>query len=262
MPPLADEPVMSAVASSVPAVSPPVAQARPASTGVATPSVEAFEADPDAEYEAEYEPGPAVQSSMAEPPPEHFVDAAPEYDEPAEPLSAINAAAAVHAPVSAPYPEPEPFTSPSVAAPAAVPSQQAAPVPSTLPVGTPDNDFWFETVIAMAKAEAISALVRELALQSELVRRAGSAWTLRVGNSSLSQASTRDRLQNALHQAGHAIQLQVEVGEVHDSPAKRLAAAAAARQREAEALIMQDPFVQQMMREFGGKIVPGSIKAI
>jgi DNA polymerase-3 subunit gamma/tau len=41
----------------------------------------------------------------------------------------------------------------------------------------------------------------------------------------------------------------------------RLAAQAAAAQQEAEAIIMNDPFVQRMMREFGGKIVPGTLKA-
>ena len=38
-----------------------------------------------------------------------------------------------------------------------------------------------------------------------------------------------------------------------------LAAAAAERQRQAEALIQQDPLVQAMQRDGGGKIVPGSI---
>ena len=34
------------------------------------------------------------------------------------------------------------------------------------------------------------------------------------------------------------------------------------RQREAEQIILNDPFVQQMQREFGAKIVPGSIKPV
>jgi DNA polymerase-3 subunit gamma/tau len=45
-----------------------------------------------------------------------------------------------------------------------------------------------------------------------------------------------------------------------DSPAKRAAALAAQRQREAEAVILNDPFVQKMMRQFDAKIVPGSLK--
>jgi DNA polymerase III subunit gamma/tau len=49
---------------------------------------------------------------------------------------------------------------------------------------------------------------------------------------------------------------------VTDSPARRIAAAAAARQQAAEQVIQSDPFVQAMMRDFGAKIVPGSVKPI
>jgi hypothetical protein len=54
--------------------------------------------------------------------------------------------------------------------------------------------------------------------------------------------------------------LGVEIGRVTDSPAKRLAYAQAEKQLHAENLIFNDPFVQSMMRDFGAKIVPGSIK--
>lgn len=66
----------------------------------------------------------------------------------------------------------------------------------------------------------------------------------------------------ALVQAGHAVRLRIELGETVDTPARRLAAAAAERQRQADATMTQDPFVQAMLRDFGGKIVPGSIKPI
>ena len=52
-----------------------------------------------------------------------------------------------------------------------------------------------------------------------------------------------------------------KVAESELKRALRLAAAAQQRQREAERLIMDDPFVQAMMRDFGGKIVPGTLKA-
>jgi DNA polymerase-3 subunit gamma/tau len=64
----------------------------------------------------------------------------------------------------------------------------------------------------------------------------------------------------ALAAAGHAVRLVVEVGRVTDSPARRNAAAAAERQLVAEKVIFDDPFVQSMMRDFGAKIVPGTIK--
>jgi DNA polymerase-3 subunit gamma/tau len=73
---------------------------------------------------------------------------------------------------------------------------------------------------------------------------------------------SRERLQTALATAGHAVRLNVEVGRVQDSPAKRNAAAAAQRQASAEAIILNDPYVQTLMRDYSAKIVPGSIKPL
>ena len=127
-------------------------------------------------------------------------------------------------------------------------------------VPTEEGDFWHATVSELVAREAITALVRELALQSQLVGRDEGHWMLRVERESLNQPASRERLQNALQAAGHPVKLGVEVGTVTDSPARRNAAAAAERQRAAEEAILADPFVQDMMRDFGAKIVPGSIK--
>jgi DNA polymerase-3 subunit gamma/tau len=43
---------------------------------------------------------------------------------------------------------------------------------------------------------------------------------------------------------------------------RRNSAASAERQFAAEKIILGDPFVQSMMRDFGAKIVPGSIKPV
>jgi DNA polymerase III subunit gamma/tau len=127
-------------------------------------------------------------------------------------------------------------------------------------VSSPEGDFWFDAVMQLVRAETIAALVRELALQSQLVARDSGQWLLRVERSSLNQGNTRERLATALATLGHEIRISVEIGSVTDSPAMRVAAENAKRQREAEEQITNDPFVQAMMRDFGGKIVPGSIK--
>ncbi|WP_291010273.1 DNA polymerase III subunit gamma/tau [Hydrogenophaga sp.] len=129
------------------------------------------------------------------------------------------------------------------------------------PETTAEGDFWLVTVQALVQAEAVTALARELALQSQLVARDAGRWVLRVERESLTQGGSRDRLSAALRAYGHGVELAIEVGPVRDSPARRLAAAASARQREAERLILDDPFVQSMVRDFGGKIVPGTLKA-
>jgi DNA polymerase-3 subunit gamma/tau len=140
--------------------------------------------------------------------------------------------------------------------------EAAAARPATDYVATPEGDFWHATVQALAASEAITALVRELALQSQLVGRDTDHWLLRVERESLNQPAARERLQVALSGAGHAVTLGVEVGAVTDSPARRNAHAVAERQRAAEAFILGDPFVQKMIQDFGAKIVPGSIKPV
>jgi DNA polymerase-3 subunit gamma/tau len=138
--------------------------------------------------------------------------------------------------------------------PAGLESSEMAP--------SPEGEFWLETVQTLVQTEAVTALVRELALQSQLVTRDAGRWMLRVERESLTQGGSRDRLCAALRAHGHAIELVVEVGTVKDSPARRLALAAERRQHEAEQSILQDPFVQNMVRDFGAKIVPGSLKAL
>ena len=129
-------------------------------------------------------------------------------------------------------------------------------------VPTEEGDFWHATVQQLIKSDAINAMVRELALQSQLVARDTDQWILRVERESLNQTGTRDRLTTALQNAGFGVKLVVEIGRVTDCPARRNNAASAEKQLAAEKIIFDDPFVQAMMRDFGAKIVPGSIKPI
>ncbi len=127
---------------------------------------------------------------------------------------------------------------------------------------TEEGDFWHATVQQLIAAEAINAMVRELALQSQLVARDTDEWILRVERESLNQTGTRDRLAAALQAAGFGVKLVVEIGRVIDSPGRRNSAVSAEKQLAAEKIIFDDPFVQTMMRDFGARIVPGSIKPL
>jgi len=129
-------------------------------------------------------------------------------------------------------------------------------------VGSEEGDFWYATVQSLIAAEAVSALARELALQSQLVARDSDQWLLRVERESLNQGSSRERLRLALAEAGFHVALVIEIGHVTDSPAKRNAATAAQAQLTAEKIVFDDPLVQTLMREFAAKIVPGSIKPL
>ncbi|MDR7378144.1 DNA polymerase-3 subunit gamma/tau [Rhodoferax ferrireducens] len=140
---------------------------------------------------------------------------------------------------------------------------QARPVPlAAAPVHTADGDYWYATVQQLVAADAVGGLVRELALQSQLVAVDGSHWRLRIERESLSQPMSRERLRVALEAITPNATLEVEVGSVADSPAKRNAAAANEKQRIAEEIIMGDPLVQSLMRDYGAKIVPGTLKPL
>ena len=142
---------------------------------------------------------------------------------------------------------------------ASEPSQRAAPRAVVL---TEEGHFWTQTVRSLIANDSVNALVRELALQSQLIGRDTDQWQLRIESESLNQGPARDRLQTALQTAGHSVKLVVEIGKVTDSPAMRNAAALSEKQKVAEDLIHSDPMVQNMIQEFGAKIVPGSIKLI
>ena len=143
--------------------------------------------------------------------------------------------------------------------------QASEPTERTAPkvlVTTEEGHFWTQTVRQLVASESVTALVRELALQSQLIARDTDQWHLRIDSESLNQGSARERLQAALNAAGFAVKLVVEIGKVTDSPAQRHAADLAEKQKAAEDLIHSDPMVQAMVQNFGAKIVPGTIKLI
>ncbi|MES2943254.1 MAG: DNA polymerase III subunit gamma/tau [Pseudomonadota bacterium] len=173
----------------------------------------------------------------------------------------------------APPPWDDEGTSPSPvvsAAPTPVPAvkasvpQVASPAQAEF-VKTPLGDVWSQLVTQMVAAELIAALTREVALQSELRAQDGHVWLLRVERHSLNQPNACEKLQTALQivvASDPAIKLVLEIGTVTDTPARRNAAAQLERQRLAEEIINTDPFVLEMMNNWGAKVVPGSIKPI
>ena len=140
----------------------------------------------------------------------------------------------------------------------------AAPEPAANAILEPTEEgaFWHAVIQPLVDSGAVQAMVRELALQSQLVARDEGLWVLRVERESLNQASNRERLAGILRTAGHAVDLAVEIGRVSDCPARRNSAASQGRLDAARRLIEADPFVQRMVQEFGAKIVPGSVRPL
>jgi DNA polymerase-3 subunit gamma/tau len=127
---------------------------------------------------------------------------------------------------------------------------------------TQEGDDWLCVVQQLIQAELVQSLARELALQSQLIAKESDSWLLRIERESLKTVSSVERLAKALSQLGHEVELRFELAPVQDCPGMRLAQIAFEKQQIAEAKILNDPFVIQMMQEFDAKIVPGSIKTI
>ena len=97
------------------------------------------------------------------------------------------------------------------------------PFPRVVP--TPEGDFWQASVQQLVEREAVTALVRELALQAQLVARDEGHWMLRVERESLNQPPAATSCRPRCSRGPSAVSLTVEVGPVTDSPARREAAA-------------------------------------
>lgn len=145
------------------------------------------------------------------------------------------------------------------------PTANLAPAPALTELG----DRWAEMVARMNDAGRITALTRELAMQSECLAiderddTSGSAVVrLRVERETLRAQGQRDKLQAALGETlGRPVQLLVDSGAAVDSPAQRAVAWRTRRQTEAEQIIHNDPLVQSLMQQFKtARIVPGSVK--
>jgi len=154
----------------------------------------------------------------------------------------------------------------------AAPVARGVAMPPPLPAfeRTPLGTAWAELVAQWNGSSLLVALVRELAMQAELISREDAAeggpstWTLRVARETLRNPALVEKLANiARQQLGREIRLVVVAGEALDSPAKRETAEADRRQREAIENIQSDPAVRALLEQFRtARILPGSIKPL
>ncbi|MEI7785854.1 MAG: DNA polymerase III subunit gamma/tau, partial [Betaproteobacteria bacterium] len=179
---------------------------------------------------------------------------------PTAPPAAVAGTASVQLTLSKSQDGPDSPAAPAAAAPL---SKLPAPELAAPELAAPElGASWGRWVQGLLAGEHVAGLARELALQSQLVLQDGAVWTLRVEQQALQHAGACDQLLQALRALGEGApeRLQLQLGPVTDSQALRLAAAQAQRQRQAEQIIEGDPFVQDMVRQWGARIVPGSIK--
>ena len=178
---------------------------------------------------------------------------------------AIASAVLSIAPAPAPAPAPVAVTTTAVSTNQHNAGMAASSETRSQPIASGDNtlaEAWFVVVEQLVTAQKIQAMTRELAMQSQCVQREATRWVLQVERESLVSPANVERLQNALHEAGHSVTLVTQIGDVTDSPAIRLAQKQQQRLSDVEEEILNDPVVQQLITEFDAKIVPGSIKTL
>ncbi|MEO8280742.1 MAG: DNA polymerase III subunit gamma/tau [Ideonella sp.] len=135
-------------------------------------------------------------------------------------------------------------------------------------VPTPLGDRWAAAVGELIADGKITALVRELAWQSQCVSisepdtQAHAIWRIRVDREMLRAPSHCERLQAALSEWSNVdVQLETEAGATDDTPALRAIAERLRQQQVAEQVIAEDPVVQSLLARFKtARIVPGSIQ--
>ncbi len=199
----------------------------------------------------------------------------PEVSRPEASTAAVRSPAT---PAASLRPQPLVIDTPRVSTTARVPTRAPSVVVEP-PVATvrdkddgepqPDSklaDRWAALVADLQSKQLVSAMVRELAIQSALASVDEAVtpprWALVVERDSLRQVPTQDKLAQAMASLlGHAVQLDVRTGRAVDTPAQRDAAERERRARLAERKVLEDPLVKDMLSQFpSARIVPGSIR--
>lgn len=199
--------------------------------------------------------------------------ATPPWDQP-------GAQAQARAPAAAPEDEPPSWVTdfsddtavasePAVVA-APVQAQPAARAPAAPPhayVVTPVPELdWDGNWPALAAGLPLRGVSQQLALQTELIgchAEGGAAvFRLRVPVDTLRASGNSEKLQAALQDvfAGKRITVETEIGPVWYTASAEAKAAREERQRLAEAIVADHPFVQEMERTLGAFVVPGSVR--
>jgi len=172
-------------------------------------------------------------------------------------------------------PEPPPYEFPSGAAAKNIGSSRANADIRSIAINNPTPlAVKFEPVAelnwngdwpSLAASLPVRGVAQQLAQQSELVRcevKEGVAIIrLRLAVETLLSSGSVDKLVAALvERFGCKVRVDTEIGATAQTANAAAVADKAARQRQTEELLQSDPFVQNVMREFGATIMPGSIK--
>ncbi|KFE55702.1 DNA polymerase III subunit gamma/tau [Pseudomonas syringae] len=138
---------------------------------------------------------------------------------------------------------------------------EAEPAPAAKPA-TGLAAEWLE----MFNKLPISGMTSSIASNCTLISMQGDAWLLHLdpGHSALFNSTQQRRINDALNQfTGRTINLSIElIKPEQETPAQAASRLRAERQLQAEASIHADPFIQQMLQQFGAVIREDTIKPV
>ena len=180
----------------------------------------------------------------------------------AAPVSAVRdshvAESGVAAYTAAPIAPPVAIEKPASVAPAA-----AAPAQSRAPVAASSGPWDWLAVVAELR---LGGMAKMLADHSELVSQSGHAVTLRVGEAHkhLLDGAYPDKLIAALRDKhGAGLEVTFEIGAAAEQTPQQIRTRIKdARQAEAVAAIESDPFVRELVDQFGGQVDASSIQPL
>lgn len=118
---------------------------------------------------------------------------------------------------------------------------------------------------AFATGLPLTGMAQQLATQSACLQASEGVLRLRVPTQALAQGAHVDRVKQVLAQHfQQPVKLELVVGELVEGTSAQHIADAQARQRQqrAEQIVQNDPFVNALIHDFGGQIVPGSVRPI
>ena len=127
---------------------------------------------------------------------------------------------------------------------------------------------WAQTVTRLVQSQVVSGLVRELAVQSELLGQQpqSDGYTLQLGvtKEALATPALAEKLAQAVSQwAERTIRIQVQIAPVRNTYSLREQAQQSERMQQAQQAIESDPMIQNLLQEYPeARIVPGSIQPL
>jgi DNA polymerase-3 subunit gamma/tau len=154
----------------------------------------------------------------------------------------------------------KPAATPAPAAPKAATSAATSAAPP-VSISSSDRPDWHSLMRALPVRGLVQQLAHQTELQDWIDSPQGVKATVITSLPQLASADCVGRLSEALSvHYGKKVQIAIVEGAVEKTVAKIDAQVQSEKRQNAEERIASDPFVQQLEREFGAKVVSGSVR--